>query len=187
MINIVLVNPEIPNNTGNIVRTCAATGAKLHIIEPCGFSWEDKYLKRSGLDYWEISDVNRYENMQAFLKANFGEAACLDENIASAVKNTKIKSGKQFFFASTKSDHNHTDVKYKEDCWVFFGRETKGLDEELLYENYGDCVRIPMRAEARSLNLANSVAIIIYEYHRQHDYKGLNEVGKLREFTIDKK
>ena len=182
MINIVLVYPEIPNNTGNIVRTCAATGAQLHIIEPCGFSWEDKYLKRSGLDYWEIADVKRYTNMQAFLAENFGEDADCQDNIALAVKNTKTNSNAQFFFASTKSDHNHTDVKYDEDCWVFFGRETKGLDEELLHENYSDCVRIPMREQARSLNLANSVAIIIYEYHRQHDYKGLKEVGKLTKY-----
>jgi len=171
MINIVLVNPEIPNNTGNIVRTCAVTGAKLHIIEPCGFSWEDKYLKRSGLDYWEISDVNRYENMQEFLLANFKDKADLNCDVALALKNTKEVSGAQFFFASTKSDHNHTDVRYDEECWVFFGRETKGLDEE-----------IPMRAEARSLNLANSVAIIIYEYHRQYGYKGLSEAGKLTKY-----
>ncbi len=140
------------------------------------------YLKRSGLDYWEISDVNRYENMQAFLQANFADGADCCDNVAIAVKNTKIKSGRQFFFASTKSDHNHTDVKYEEDCWVFFGRETKGLDEELLFENYADCIRIPMREQARSLNLANSVAIIIYEYHRQHAYKGLSEAGKLRDY-----
>lgn len=182
MINIVLVNPEIPNNTGNIVRTCAATGARLHIIEPCGFSWEDKYLKRSGLDYWEIADVKRYESMQVFLSANFGDNANVCESAAASVRNTKEASGSQFFFASTKSDHNHTDVEYREECWVFFGRETKGLDEELLHENYADCVRIPMRAEARSLNLANSVAIIVYEYHRQHDYKGLKEAGKLTKY-----
>lgn len=182
MINIVLVNPEIPNNTGNIVRTCAVTGAKLHIIEPCGFSWEDKYLKRSGLDYWEISDVNRYPSMQAFLKQNFGDWADTQENIAKAVHNTRNNSKMQMFFASTKADHNHSDVQYDEDCYVFFGRETKGLDEELLHENYNDCVRIPMRANARSLNLANSVAIIIYEYHRQHDYKGLKEQGHLTKY-----
>ncbi len=182
MINIVLVNPEIPNNTGNIVRTCAVTGAKLHIIEPCGFSWEDKYLKRSGLDYWEISDVNRYPSMQAFLKQNFGDCADIQDNAAMAVRNTHKNSKMQMFFASTKADHNHSDVKYDEDCYVFFGRETKGLDEELLHENYQDCVRIPMRANARSLNLANSVAIIIYEYHRQHEYKGLSEQGHLTKY-----
>lgn len=182
MINIVLVYPEIPNNTGNIVRTCAATGAKLHVIEPCGFSWEDKYLKRSGLDYWDLATVKRYENMQAFLKANFSDKADLNDNVAIAVRNTKVNSGEQFFFASTKSAHNFTEVEYKEDCWVFFGRETKGLDEELLHENYEDCVRIPMRAEARSLNLANSVALFIYEYHRQHAFDGLKEQGKLTKY-----
>lgn len=182
MINVVLVYPEIPNNTGNIVRTCAATGAHLHIIEPCGFSWEDKYLKRSGLDYWDLADVKRYENMQAFLKANFGDKADTCEEIPFAVKNTKQNAKAQFFFASTKSAHNFTEVSYDEECWVFFGRETKGLDEDLLHENYEDCVRIPMRAEARSLNLANSVALFIYEYHRQHGYKGLKEEGRLTKY-----
>lgn len=182
MINVVLVYPEIPNNTGNIVRTCAATGAHLHIIEPCGFSWEDKYLKRSGLDYWDLADVKRYENMQAFLKANFGDFADTQENIALAVKNTKLNSKSQFFFASTKSAKGFTQVDYDKDCWVFFGRETKGLDEELLHENYEDCVRIPMRANTRSLNLANSVALFIYEYHRQHDFEGLSDHGKLTKY-----
>lgn len=182
MINVILVNPEIPNNTGNIVRTCAVTGAQLHIIEPCGFSWEDKYLKRSGLDYWELATVKRYANMQDFLKVNFGDSASMQENVALAVKTTKQNSKQQFLFASTKSDHNHSQIKYDKDCYVFFGRETKGLDEELLHENYADCIRIPMREGARSLNLANSVAIIIYEYHRQFDYVGLNECGKLTQF-----
>ena len=116
MINVVLVYPEIPNNTGNIVRTCAATGAHLHIIEPCGFSWEDKYLKRSGLDYWDLADVKRYENMQSFLKANFNEFADTEDNVALAVKNTKLNSKAQFFFASTKSAHNFTEVNYDEEC-----------------------------------------------------------------------
>lgn len=182
MINVVLVNPEIPNNTGNIVRTCAATGAKLHIIEPCGFSWEDKYLKRSGLDYWDISDVKRYPDFRTFLERNFGDNAILEGGVPQMVNATRAKSGAQFFFASTKSDHNHSDVVYEADCYVFFGRETKGLEEDLLYENYDRCIRIPMREQARSLNLANSVAIIVYEYHRQHDYQGLKEVGHLTRY-----
>lgn len=182
MINVVLVNPEIPNNTGNIVRTCAATGARLHVIEPCGFSWEDKYLKRSGLDYWDISDVSRYPDMRAFLAQNFGEKAVLEGDEPRMVRATREKAGAQFYFASTKSDHNHSDVSYDEDCYVFFGRETKGLDEALLHENYDRCIRIPMREQARSLNLANSVAIIVYEYHRQHAYQGLKEVGRLTKF-----
>lgn len=182
MINVVLVNPEIPNNTGNIVRTCAATGAVLHVIEPCGFSWEDKYLKRSGLDYWEISDVRRYPDMHAFLAANFGDKAASSGDVPSDLKRTSIDTGTKFLFASTKSKHCFSDIDYPEDCYVFFGRETKGLPEEILHENYDDCIRIPMRANARSLNLANSVAIVVYEYLRQHDYAGLNERGKLTRY-----
>lgn len=182
MINVVLVNPEIPNNTGNIVRTCAATGAILHVVEPCGFSWEDKYLKRSGLDYWEIADVKRYPDMNAFLASNFGDKAAVRETDGLSVRATAEVADTQMFFASTKSAQNFTKVKYDEDCFVFFGRETKGLPEELLHENYERCVRIPMRAQARSLNLANSVAIIIYEYLRQHDFEGLKEKGKLTQY-----
>ena len=179
MINVVLVNPEIPNNTGNIVRTCAATGAVLHVIEPCGFSWEDKYLKRSGLDYWEISDVRRYPDMHAFLKANFGDKAADSGNVPADVKATSINTGTQFLLASTKSEHVYSEIGFDKDCYVFFGRETKGLPEDLLHENYSSCIRIPMRANARSLNLANSVAIIVYEYLRSHGFEDLKESGGL--------
>ncbi|MEG1645745.1 MAG: tRNA (uridine(34)/cytosine(34)/5-carboxymethylaminomethyluridine(34)-2'-O)-methyltransferase TrmL [Clostridia bacterium] len=163
MINVVLVEPEIPNNTGNIVRTCAATGAILHLIEPFGFSLEDKYLKRAGLDYWDLANIKIYKNLDEFFKANKG----------------------QYFFASTKSQHNHTEVKYEKDCFVFFGKETKGLPEELLKDNYDKCVRIPMKTEARSLNLANSVALIVYEYLRQYNFEGLNQVGHLTKFDVN--
>ena len=159
MINIVLVEPEIPQNTGNIVRTCAATGAKLHLIEPFGFSFEDKYLKRAGLDYWDLAEIKKYKNIEEFFKENKG----------------------QYFFASTKSPRNHVDVEYGEDCYVFFGKETKGLPETLLKEHYDECIRIPMRKETRSLNLANSVAVIVHEYHRQHNFNGLLEEGRLTE------
>lgn len=182
MINVVLVNPEIPNNTGNIVRTCAATGAILHVIEPCGFSWEDKYLKRSGLDYWEIADVKRYPDMKTFLQVNFGENEREGQTDGLALRATSEVEPTQMWFASTKSARNFSEVSYDKDCYVFFGRETKGLPEEVLHENYDSCVRIPMRAEARSLNLANSVAIIIYEYLRQHGYEGLKEQGKLTQY-----
>ena len=113
MINVVLVNPEIPNNTGNIVRTCAATGAVLHVIEPCGFSWEDKYLKRSGLDYWEISDVRRYPDMHAFLAANFGDKAADTGDVPTDLKVTKTNTGTQFLYASTKSKRTHCEVSYR--------------------------------------------------------------------------
>ena len=160
MINIVLVEPEIPQNTGNIVRTCAATGATLHIIEPCAFSFEDKYLKRAGLDYWDLATIKKYKNLEEFFEKNKG----------------------QYFFASTKSPRNHVEVNYDEDCYVFFGKETKGLPEDLLHDNYDKCIRIPMRKETRSLNLANSVAIVIYEYHRQHGFEGLLEEGHLTKY-----
>ena len=161
MINIVLLEPEIPQNTGNIVRTCAATGAKLHLIEPFGFSFEDKYLKRAGLDYWDLATIEKYKNIEEFFEKN---------------------PNGHYYFASTKSPRNHVEVQYEEDCYVFFGKETKGLPEKLLHDNYDKCVRIPMRKETRSLNLANSVAIIIYEYHRQHGFEGLLEEGHLREY-----
>lgn len=178
MINIVLLEPEIPNNTGNIVRTCAATGAHLHVIEPCGFSWEDKYLKRSGLDYWDLADVKRYPNMQAFIKENFGDNNIAESGTASVAKQA-LEGEEQILFASTKASICHSEVKYDKDCYVFFGRETRGLPEKLLEKVYDKCVRIPMRKETRSLNLANSVAIIIYEYLRQFNYEGMKEDGQL--------
>ena len=163
MIHIVLLEPEIPQNTGNIVRTCAATGAKLHLIEPFGFTFEDKYLKRAGLDYWDLADICTYKNYEEFLSRN-------KDNI------------KQIFYASTKSQHNHTEVSYNEDGYVMFGKESKGIPEEILHDNYDKCIRIPMKGDIRSLNLANSVAIICYEYHRQHNFEQLNQTGHLTKF-----
>lgn len=178
MINVVLLEPEIPNNTGNIVRTCAATGAVLHVIEPCGFSWEDKYLKRSGLDYWDISDVRRYKNIEEFLKKNFSYDGGGDMD--KSVKEAYTAAGIQTLFSSTKGSIIHSDIKFEKDCYVFFGRETRGLPETLLKANYENTFRIPMRAEARSLNLSNSVAVVIYEYLHQTEYVGLKTEGKLR-------
>lgn len=163
MINIVLLEPEIPQNTGNIVRTCAATGAKLHLIEPFGFTFEDKFLKRAGLDYWDLADISVYKSFDDFLKKNKGKMDIM-------------------LFASTKARHNHTEITYGDDCWVMFGRESRGIPEEILHENYDKCIRIPMRANTRSLNLANSVAIIVYEYLRQHDFSDMLIEGKLTKF-----
>ena len=163
MINIVLLEPEIPQNTGNIVRTCAATGAKLHLIEPFGFTFEDKYLKRAGLDYWDLADICTYKNYEEFLEKNQGKLT-------------------QIFYASTKSNHNHTEVEYTDDVYVMFGKESKGIPEEILNDNYDKCIRIPMKKDVRSLNLANSVALIVYEYHRQHDFVQLEQAGKLTKF-----
>ena len=160
MLNIVLVEPEIPQNTGNIARTCAATGASLHIIKPMGFTIDDKKLKRAGLDYWDKLDITYYENYEDFLSKN------------------PIAKGNIFYF-TTKAPRAYTEIEYPENTYIMFGKETRGLPEELLYENREACVRIPMRDTLRSLNLSNSVAIAVYEILRQDGFDGLREDGKL--------
>ncbi|MDA3940018.1 MAG: tRNA (uridine(34)/cytosine(34)/5-carboxymethylaminomethyluridine(34)-2'-O)-methyltransferase TrmL [Spirochaetia bacterium] len=157
-INIVLLEPEIPQNTGNIARTCAAIGAHLHLIRPLGFSVDDKYLKRAGLDYWNLLTVNYYDSIEEFLE--------------------KVKSG-QVVYITTKADKVYSDFKYDDGCYLVFGKETKGLPEELLSKNYSTSVRIPMVSDARSLNLSNSAAIIAYEVHRQLGFSGLQKEGHL--------
>lgn len=160
--NIVLVNPEIPQNTGNIARTCAATGAALHLVKPLGFSLDDRYMKRAGLDYWFLADVRVHESWEDFLKAN---------------------PDARMHYATTKAPRDYCQAKYSPDDFLVFGRETRGLDEELLARNYEKCVRIPMRPEARSLNLSNSVAIVLYEALRQLDFPGLSGKGALHNAT----
>ncbi len=151
MINVVLLEPEIPQNTGNIVRTCAVIGANLHLIKPLGFSVEDRYLKRAGLDYWRDANVRLYENIEDFYENNPGvQPFC--------------------YFASTKAKLHYTEVEYPKDCWIFFGKETKGLPEALIFENYQRAIRIPMRENQRSLNLSNSVAVVVYEILRQRGF-----------------
>ena len=157
--HIVLVNPEIPQNTGNIARTCAATGAKLHLIEPLGFELSDRYLKRAGLDYWHMMTYEVHAGWEDFLLAN----PCAS-----------------LHFATTKAPRDYCAVTYGPDDYLVFGRETKGLDEALLAENYDRCVRIPMRLDARSLNLANSVAVLLYEALRQQGFPGLSGEGHLQ-------
>ncbi len=158
MFHIVLVEPEIPQNAGNIARTCAATGTHLHMIRPLGFEVSDKYLKRAGLDYWHLVDISYYDSF-AELQAKY--------------------AGSRFFFFTTKARHRHSDVKFQDGDFLVFGKETKGLPEELLLQNESTCLRIPMFADARSLNLSNSVAIAVYEALRQTDYEGLLEEGQL--------
>lgn len=160
MMHIVLVEPEIPQNTGNIARTCAATGATLHLIKPLGFSLEDKYLKRAGLDYWRLMTYRVYENYEDFLSQN---------------------PGASLFFFSTKAPRDYAAASYPDGAYLVFGRETRGLDEALLRREYERCVRIPMRPDARSLNLSNSVAIALYEALRQQDFPGLQESGALND------
>lgn len=157
-LNIVLIEPEIPQNTGNISRTCAATGARLHLVKPFGFEINDKHLRRAGLDYWQYLDITYYKNQAEFFEKN---------------------KDKNFYFFTTKALHRHSDVSYPDGAYLVFGKETKGLDEELLLQNRDRCVRIPMISDARSLNLSNAVAIATYEALRQWDYPSLLEVGEL--------
>lgn len=159
MFNIVLVEPEIPQNTGNIVRTCAATGCKLHLVRPLGFEVSDKYLKRAGLDYWHFVDISFYDNIGE-LFAKFPEG--------------------RFWFYSTKASRTHSDVQYREGDFLVFGKETKGLPEELLAKRYDEAVRIPMIGEIRSLNLSNSVAVAVYEAWRQLGFAEGERRGALR-------
>lgn len=165
-LNIVMVEPEIPANTGNVARTCAATGAKLHLVKPLGFSVDDKHLKRAGLDYWNMLDITYYENLEDFFE--------------------KTKGGKYYYF-STKARHRHSDVNYEDNCYIVFGKETAGLPEELLLKNYETTVRIPMKENARSLNLSNSVAIATYEILRQWDYPTLLETGQLHRHSWEER
>ncbi len=162
-LNIVLVEPQIPQNTGNISRTCAVTGIALHLIKPYGFEISDKHLKRAGLDYWDKLDIYEYDNLDSFFEKNEGN----------------------FYFFTTKGRKTYSDEKYSENENVFliFGREDKGLPEKLLFEHPDNCVRIPMRNELRSLNLSNSVAIACYEVLRQWDYPDLGREGKLTQYT----
>ncbi|MBQ8818534.1 MAG: tRNA (uridine(34)/cytosine(34)/5-carboxymethylaminomethyluridine(34)-2'-O)-methyltransferase TrmL [Clostridia bacterium] len=160
-INIVLHEPEIPQNTGNIARTCAATGASLHIIRPMGFEIDDRKLKRAGLDYWDKLDITYYDDYNDFLKKR-----------PDAIGNT--------YFFTTKAPKSYTEVtEYPDNVFIMFGKETKGLPEDMLYENKDFCVRIPMRDTIRSLNLSNSVAIAVYEIIRQKGFDGLCPQGKL--------
>ncbi|MCI5819974.1 MAG: tRNA (cytidine(34)-2'-O)-methyltransferase [Acidaminococcus sp.] len=174
--NIVLLEPEIPQNTGNIVRTAAATGSVVHLIKPLGFDISEKSVKRAGLDYWHYVDIRVYENLEDFLNKNF-------EGQYTAQNGTfKLNKGARLFYASTKAGYRHDEVKFLQNDFVMFGKETRGLPEELLHENYDNAFRIPMIGDIRSLNLANSVAIVVYEALRQTDYVGFNEKGHLTKF-----
>lgn len=152
--NIVLVEPEIPQNTGNIVRTCAATGARLHIVKPMGFEIDDKKLKRAGLDYWHFLNIQYYENLDDFFEKN--------------------KNGR-FFYLSSKGTASYTDVSFRDGDFLLFGKETKGLPEKLLIDHPERSIRIPMISDARCLNLSNSVAIVVYEALRQNNFESLTK------------
>ncbi len=157
-LNIVLFEPEIPANTGNIGRTCVATGTKLHLIEPLGFSLSEKAIKRAGMDYWSELEVERYVNYEDFLQKN---------------PNAKI------YMATTKGKHVYTEVSFEPDCYIMFGKESAGISEEILIEHPEECIRIPMIGETRSLNLSNSVAIVLYEALRQNQFDHMKLEGEL--------
>ena len=159
MLNIVLVEPEIPQNCGNIARTCAATGSVLHLVKPLGFDISEKAVKRAGLDYWHLVDVRVYENLADFFAKN---------------------DVQQMWCLSTKAPRCYTEAQFQDGCYLLFGKETKGLPEDFLNEHYDECVRIPMRAEARSLNLSNAVAITVFEALRQLEFSNLQQTGKMR-------
>ena len=161
-LNIVLLEPEIPANTGNIGRTCVATDTRLHLIEPLGFSLSEKALMRAGMDYWGQLDVTTYVNYEDFLQ-----------------KNPKAK----IYYATTKGRHVYSDVQYEEDCYIMFGKESAGIPEEILKDHPNECVRIPMIGETRSLNLSNSVAIVLYEALRQHDFSHMKLEGELHRLS----
>ena len=156
--NIVLLEPEMPANTGNIGRTCVATGSKLHLIEPLGFKINDKTVRRAGLDYWEHLDVEIYDDFDDFLRKN---------------------PGAKIFMATTKAKKTYTEVEYGPDDYIMFGKESAGIPEEILVENEETAIRIPMNYEIRSLNLSNSVAIVLYEALRQQNFYGMQEQGQL--------
>lgn len=161
-INIVLHEPEIPQNTGNIARTCAATGASLHLIEPLGFKIDDRKLKRAGLDYWNELDITYYKDTEDFFNKN---------------------PGAEIYYFSTKAKNTYSDVEYPDEVFLMFGKETKGLPEKLLFDNEEKCVRMPMRQNLRSLNLSNTVAIAVYEVLRQKNFEGLETEGSLTQFV----
>lgn len=158
MLNIVLVEPEIPQNTGNIARTCAATHSRLHLIEPLGFSISERAVKRAGLDYWSMVDITTYPSLDTFFQAH---------------------PDPDLWLATTKAPRDYTQARFRPDCWLFFGKETAGLPRDLRERYYDRCIRIPMRPDARSLNLANSVAVLTYEALRQQGFPDLSGVGEM--------
>ena len=158
MLNIVLVEPEIPQNTGNIARTCAATRSRLHLVRPLGFDISERAVKRAGLDYWPMVDLKVYDSLDHFFSIN---------------------PEPDLWLATTKAPQDYTQAQYREGCWLMFGKETAGLPEELRMRWYGRCVRIPMRPDARSLNLANSVAVLTYEALRQQGFPALSGAGEM--------
>jgi tRNA (cytidine/uridine-2'-O-)-methyltransferase len=160
MLNIVLVEPEIPQNCGNIARTCAATGSRLHLVEPLGFDVSDKAVKRAGLDYWHLVEVAVYPDLTTLFDRH-------------------PEAGEDLWLSTTKAPRDYSEARFSSDCWLFFGKETAGLPEEFRQKYASRCIRLPMVSEARSLNLANSVAVLVYEALRQNGFPGLKHTGEM--------
>ena len=171
-----MVEPQIPQNTGNVARTCAATGSRLHLVGPMGFEVNDAKLKRAGLDYWSLLDITRYDDISAFWHSVSG-------GILSAAETAPDTSGYEFYYFTTKARRVYTEPKYGNNAYIFFGSETKGLGEELLYKNPNQCVRFPMQPDARSLNLSNAVAVGVFEVLRQWGFPELQNHGKMSSFS----
>ena len=165
MLNIVLVEPEIPQNCGNIARTCAATGSRLHLVRPLGFDISERAVRRAGLDYWHLVQVCDYESLEALFALH-------------------PEAKDDLWLATTKAPQDYTRAQFSPDCWLFFGKETKGLPEDFLAAHYDSCVRIPIRAEARSLNLSNSAAVGVFEALRQQDFPHLKTEGKMADWNL---
>ncbi len=180
MINIVLHEPEIPYNTGNIGRTCVITGSRLHLIRPYGFFLNDKMIKRAGLDYWPKLDVKEHDDYEAFLSY-----VAEKEKLKEQTEGVSSKSVPRIFYATTKAKHRYTDVTFHDGDYIMFGRESAGIPEEILVQHPEDCIRIPMMPEERSLNLSNSAAIILYEALRQLDFLSLESEGNLHRLSWD--
>jgi len=171
-LNIVLVEPQIPQNAGNVARTCAATGTRLHLIGPMGFKVDDVKLKRAGLDYWRLLDITYYDCISAFFSEVSG-------GVPGASEEAPDTTGFEFYYFTTKARRIYTEPRYSDNAFIFFGSETKGLDEALLYRNPEQCVRFPMQPGARSLNLSNAVAVGVFEVLRQWGFPKLQNYGKM--------
>ena len=176
MFNIVLLEPEIPANTGNIGRTCLVTGSRLHLIEPMGFILNDKNLKRAGMDYWKDLDVTVYDSWRDFVEKNREQV-----NILTDSEEKAIPEKKKLWMATTKGRKTHDQADFQDGDFIMFGKESAGIPEEILMDNKETCIRIPMAAEQRSLNLSNSVAVVLYEALRQNRYLDLELEGQLHE------
>jgi len=187
-LNIVLVEPQIPQNTGNVARTCAATGTRLHLVGPMAFEPDDKKLKRAGLDYWHLLDITYYEDIADFFDKISDGKLCISTDTQDKLPGVyPDTSAYEFYYFTTKAPHIYTEPNYKDNAYIIFGSETKGLDEALLFKNPNRCVRFPMLPDARSMNLSNAVAVGVFEVLRQWGFPKLQNHGKMAQESMQTK